>query len=1052
MYRRLLPYFLLSIYTSTSSANDAAWNCEQSKDNKEWVCSGDNKPVDNAPKSAPTESEPVTQTQPATAKSIIKKEQPAITQPLNAKPAVVATPIDSKSTKAEDTTKTTAKPENPEPLPTTQSIPATLEQPAKPQVRSDTESKPSETDAQEPEISEAEARTNPSTGKASPFSSSQNNRAGWACGASDKSEGWDCNLVGTDPKGQAKAVTIEPSSLRLLTPAFDRKQEQTFNTLVSQLQYDPWEKCSVSSSPAPKFVPRKHLRESTPLDVKSDYSEVFDNEVSSYFGNVEMNRADQRSISNMANYDSVSETLGLQGSVYYSEDELALYSESALIKLAEDQSKMRDVLFISPNFPFRGRASAVYRENKALSRYKDAAYTSCKPGNQDWIVHASELKMNKDTGKGAAKNAWIEFKGVPVFYSPYLSFPIDDRRITGFLAPSFGNTQRNGFDFSIPFYWNIAPNFDATFKPRYLSERGIVLGGAFRYLTENIRGKLGVEYLPVDEKKYDNSYRNNNSINPHFDKARYLASFGNFIQFSPNITSNIDANYRSDVDYFYDLGSAISRPYNSFLRSSGDIAYRADGVSLIGRAESYQSVDRALDLATGGILLPYKRLPQVNLNLNRSFRSYLPLNTTMDGEYVYFQHDKKVTGQRFDLKPSISFPIQTASAFLTPKFSFQYTEYVLGNQPDGSGPLRIEYWGKNENNWVKRGTDNISRTLPTFSADAGLFLERDLAIGGNNFKHTLEPRLFYLYIPKVNQDEIPSFDTAYNDFNFSSMFRENRFSGTDRIGDANQITLALTSRLIDKMGQDRIKMSLGSIFYLSDRDVSLPLAVPDYSQNKDKYGRYPATSSYIPETNSFSNIVGELSTQLNDHISIDSSLQWTPPRNEIIRGKKETWDDGISRADITLHVKNRPGEVINLGYRYRKNTFIPDRFNDDLGRLNDIIMTDVSFSWPIYNNWSAVGRWQYSWLYNSTQDGFLGIEKENCCWRFRIMGRRWVNNINVLNAFNGSANLTLNNNAQADSQFGIFFQIELKGLTGIGEKLDDFFEQQIYGYLKPGKD
>jgi LPS-assembly protein len=202
-----------------------------------------------------------------------------------------------------------------------------------------------------------------------------------------------------------------------------------------------------------------------------------------------MTRADQRSLSSAAQYDTVSETLDLQGDVYYSDDELAMHSESAALKLASNQAKLRNNLFIAPSTPLRGRAKTIYRDSKTFSRYKDVAYTSCRPGNQDWVVHASELKLNKVTGEGSAKNAWLEFKGAPVFYSPYLSFPIDDRRLSGFLAPSYGGTQSGGFNLSVPYYWNIAPNYDATLKPRYFSDRGVILGGNVRYLTEMSNGK-----------------------------------------------------------------------------------------------------------------------------------------------------------------------------------------------------------------------------------------------------------------------------------------------------------------------------------------------------------------------------------------------------------------------------------------------------------------------------------------------------------------------------------------------------------------------------------
>jgi LPS-assembly protein len=1025
MQRRLILCVLPYIYSSISYANDAAWNCEQSKDSKQWVCSGDNKPAAPAPAESEPAKAPVSRSQPKAVAPVIEEATPAIVEPIAPEPETnLAKPQ-------------TAVEPAPVPVPARQAPPPAL-------VNPEATATAPEKDEAEPEAAEkaqSEAPNPiPAPVKQTATAPSSDKRAGWTCGSSDKTEGWDCNLTGKDPKGVAKPVMAAPSSsFSLLTPTFNYNQEQTFNTLTSQLPYDPWQNCDVPGIPKPTFVPRKQLRDKTPLDVKSNYSEVFDNEVSSYFGNVEMNRADQHSISNIANYDSVSGTLGLQGSVYYSEDELAMYGESAQLKLDQDQAKIRDVLFISPGMPLRGQASAVYRENKILSRYKDVSYTSCKPGNQDWMVHASELKMNKETGKGAAKNTWVEFKGVPVFYSPYLSFPIDDRRQTGFLAPSFGNTQRNGYELTVPFYWNIAPNYDATFKARYMDKRGILLGGQARYLTESSKGKLGVEYLPVDNKPDNTNYKKD-GLNPWHNQSRYLLTFTNSSKISPHITSNIDANYRSDVDYFNDLGSSLSRPFNSFLRSTADVSYANKDVSLVTRAESYQSVDRSLT----GFALPYRRLPQVNFNYNHSF-DFMPLNTGLESEYVYFQHNDRINGQRYNVKPSISFPLKTSSAYITPKFSLQHTEYLLGHK----GNNNDFYLDRATNTYKTIGFDTVSRTLPIFSADAGVFLERDLTIGNQSYVHSLEPRLFYLYIPKTNQDQIPIFDTALNDFNFDSMFRENRFSGTDRTQDANQITTALTSRLIDNKGRETVKFNLGQIFYFQNRDVTLPQLYPDYQNTSadffQKYGHYAATRRYIPETNSFSSIVGELSTRLTDHISVNTGLQYTPQRGEITRGQAD------------FHYVNNPGEIVNLGYRYRKNIYLTDKENIDLGRPLDIIQTDASFHWPVYDNWSVVGRWQYSWLYNSTQDTFFGFEKENCCWRFRIIGRRWVNNINILNALNGTGpfNPALANNtnaAQADSQTGVFVQIELKGLTGIGDKLDNFFEQQIYGYQRPSKD
>jgi LPS-assembly protein len=1007
MHRRLSLFFLPLLYAPISFANDAAWNCEQNKDTKEWLCVGDKKPT-----ASTDESE-----QPAVSSTPVEKVQPVVAKPYTPYPVPSKTvspaiPSTVKATKPDDAPVPVANPvanrefqtpppatvQRPKPadLPvqkeTQQAVtPPPVAVPQTPPADMPVAASPIVTPTQESQSDNAASNQSslpirlPSPSSAStekPSTSTATKHDGWNCDAENQDENWNCQLVGTDPKGQAhpvKIVTSEKESnnnLRLLDPAFDANQEQTFETLTSQLPYDPWENCTAPQKVKPVFVSKKGLRETSPLELTSNAAEIFDNEIGSYLGNVEIKRADQHSLSHIANYDRVSQTLDLNGDVYYNEDELALYGRSASIKLGSDQSKLRDALFISPAGHLRGRSKVVYRDSKTFSRYRDVAYTSCRPGNQDWVLHAEQLKLNDVEGKGAVKNAWLEFKGVPVFYTPYLSFPTDNRRTTGFLAPSVHFTKQAGIGFYTPYYWNIAPNYDLTFTPRYLSKRGVLLDGHFRYLTEMTKGAVKFEYLPNDSQ---------------LNTSRYLGQITNTTVFTPRLSSNLDVNYVSDKNYFAQLGNALSIPNFSYLRSSADVNYIREGVSFTARADNYQSVDHNITV------LPYRRLPQINLNLNHSFKSVVPVYTALESESVYFQHGSFVNGQRFNIKPSVSIPWQTASAFVTPKMSLQYTQYFLTN-PSITG-----------------SSTNVSRTLPILSLDSGLFFEKNLNLGGGAMLHTLEPRLFYLYIPRKDQSQIPIFDTAQYDFVFNSLFRENIFSGTDRIQNANQVSLALTSRLVDSStGQEKLKLNIGDIFYFQDRNVTL----------NSVYGAAPF--SFV-DTRWSSPIVAELNSQLTDHVSVETGMQWDPHINTITRGK------------AAIHYINQPNQIINAGYYYRKNPQIPDH-------LDDITQSDLSVHWPIYDDWSVVGRWQYSLLYNKTQEGFFGVEKENCCWRFRIIGRHYLNSFtNNTGLFIPGTNQTL---AQGQAQTGIFFQIELKGLTGIGERLDAFFERNIYGYRR----
>ena len=956
MLRRLFILFLPSLTASVSYANEASWNCEQNKDSKEWICVGDKKPaVKTSAVTLPVTPEPA------------KAAQPNLNEPIENEPLIEAQP---------------AQPVSADPVRVTPPVTAKS-------VEHSSATQPTSAQVTPPVITEAVKSTQPLL-SASPKTTVDSHNipdqevknTGWNCGANKATESWNCQSMGPNTESNAETAAAESPMMRLLSPAFDRQQEQTFKTLTSQLPYDPWENCNMQRGTKRDFVSQTDKRETSPMDIKSNYAEVFDGEIRNFVGNVKMSRADQQSSSNTANYDSVSQVMDMHGNVYYREDALALHSETAMLNLASDQAKLRNVQFIASETPLRGMAKSYNRQSKTLSQYKDVAYTSCRPGNQDWVIHTPELKMNKTTGKGTAKNAWMEFKGAPVFYTPYISFPIDNRRLSGFLAPSFGSTKYGGFRMAAPYYWNIAPNYDATLIPRELTTRGPLLASKFRYLTEQSSGNVAFEFMPHDSV---------------LNTTRYLGSIKNSSRITPHISSNMDLNYASDKTYFAELGNALSFSNYNYLRSYANINYAGDGVSLSGLVDNYQSINTTIVDAA----LPYRKLPQINLNLNHSFQ-FMPLNTAMENEYVYFQQASLVNGQRINTKPSISIPLQTASSFITPKLSVQHTQYALNNLQPGS-------------------SSSASRTLPIFSTDSGLFFERNLNMGNTSFVHTLEPRLFYLYVPYTNQQDIPVFDSALYDFNYYSMFRENSFSGSDRIQDANQITTAITSRLIDdNSGLERLKLNIGEIFYFRDRNVT---------------SQYTGTNTQVfgtttVQTGNYSNLVTELSSELTRNLSITTGLQWNPQLNDIQRGQ------------AGIHYSNPHNEIFNIGYLYRKNPLIPDK-------TNDITQSDVSFRYPIYDNWSAMGRWQYSLLYNKTQDALFGVEKENCCWRFRIALRHYINNISNANSSQviPNSNLALTGTAQN----GIFFEIELKGLSALGDDMDTFLQREIYGYRKSQK-
>jgi LPS-assembly protein len=508
------------------------------------------------------------------------------------------------------------------------------------------------------------------------------------------------------------------------------------------------------------------------------------------------------------------------------------------------------------------------------------------------------------------------------------------------------------------------------------------MAGKFRYLTEQAAGKFAAEYMPNDSQ---------------LNTSRYLFSLQNKSVINPALSSNMDLNLVSDSTYIATTGTALSFTNYNYLRSYANVNYNKYGFNLIAAADSYQSINAA----TPNTALPYRRLPQLNLNYAHDF-SALPIHTEVLNEFVDFQHTNNIVeGQRINTRPSISIPLQTASAFITPKFSIQNTDYSLNNGPANSPAA-------------------ITRTLPIFSADSGLSLERNVNLANSTFVHTLEPRLFYLYVPSANQNNIPTFDSSLYDFQFNTMFRENSFSGTDRIQNANQITTAFTSRLVDdSTGLERLKLNVGEIFYFHDREIGVPTLL-----SNGTIVNMGASKEAV------SNLVTELSSELSKQISVNTGAQWNPIRND------------IERIKANIHFKNQSNELFNIGYLYRKNPLFPDG-------TNNITQADTSFRWPIAKDWHLLGRMQYSLLYSDIQDSFIGIEKENCCWRFRLLARHYMNNVTIIN--NQVVAATTGTTVPGSSQDGVFFQIELKGLTGFGDDVDQFLQKSIYGFRKTQK-
>lgn len=630
------------------------------------------------------------------------------------------------------------------------------------------------------------------------------------------------------------------------------------------------------------------------------------------------------------------------GNVLLRDPDLDITSERVDYWTEDETAKAENVRYWYHPSHGSGTADEAERVSQDVVKLKNTTYSTCDFEDRDWELKAKKATLNRAKGVGTARNVTAKFKGVPFFYSPWMSFPINDERKTGFLAPVFGRSSNSGVDLETPFYWNIAPHRDALFSPRYLSKRGVMMGVNARYLNDTNAGEFNVHYL--DDRD--------------FDDERYLVSIDHDHRFNNHLRGDLIYNNASDDNYFEDLGDSIGVSSTRRLERRGDLIYsnRHFGGSWYGllRLQQYQIVDdESLPIND-----PYKRLPQIRIS--NSFADLpLGLEFRSRSEWVTFDHDDRVDGNRVDLFTEVSRPWSTPGYFITPAMRLQHTSYDLSSSDGNNDP---------------------TRTLPSFSLDGGLVFERDLF--SNNTRHTLEPRLFYLYTPERNHTDIPLFDTGEYEFSFAQLFRTNRFSSADRVSDANQLTAALTSRFINQSNGDELaRVSIGQIFYFKDREVSLNNTGDDDDKSSD--------------------IAGELKISLTDRWQAIAAALW------------DTQEEEFNRTNTRLQYRSDNNFIFNIGHRFRRE---------------DFSQSDISFIYPISEKWRAVGRWNYDLKDNRDLDLLGGLEYDTCCWKLSFAARRFTND--SLGDYNNS----------------IEIQLTLKGLTSLGSPLTEQLQRNIRGY------
>ena len=602
-------------------------------------------------------------------------------------------------------------------------------------------------------------------------------------------------------------------------------------------------------------------------------------------------------------YFQDTQEIDAQGSVVLEQDGNTMSGPHLKLNLDTSIGTMEQPVFHLAENDGRGSADMLHIQDRQHYTLDEATYTTCPADNQDWLLKMGGLEIDRDRQIGVAHHAWVEFMGVPILYSPWMDFPLNDQRKSGLLSPVFGSTTKGGRELTLPYYWNIAPNRDATIAPRVMTKRGVLLSNEFRYLEPRYGGELQVDVLPSDNLA---------------KRSRTRIALTHSQTIAGGLNGYANLNSVSDDAYFRDLGSTVNTTSQANLLQEAVLTYGAGWWNAAARMQRYQTLqDPAAPIGA-----PYKRLPQLTVNAQRN---YSGANLAFDGEFVDFSHPTLLNAQRLVLSPSVSYPLISDPAFyLTPKATLHSTYYSLGANNTGALP-------------------SASRTLPLLSLDSGVAFERDWSLFGDNYVHTLEPRAFYVYVPYKNQDLLPNFDSAQASFDFTQMFTENRFFGSDRVGDANHITLAMTSRLLEQEnGMEWLKLMVGERF--SFRTPRVNLIAPTTTTNKSDV--LLAASGHVTKTWSF-----------------DSEFQYDP--NQL----------HSQRYNIATRYRPELGKSLDLGYRFARNT---------------LRQMDISGQWPLYNRWRTVGRLNYSLQDGKILESIAGLEYNQSCWTFRFVAQRFT--------------------------------------------------------------
>jgi len=732
----------------------------------------------------------------------------------------------------------------------------------------------------------------------------------------------------------------------------------------------------VTQSPAPTRAESpassKERKPEGAIDLKSDHATLSVDGNAELKGNVIVRQGDREIRADQIEYNSKTNGFKTDSGLQYEDPIVRITGDGGKYSPSEG-ADFRSATFDLRQRAARGSADALQLTPQGVIDLKGVRFTTCPKTEEAWQIRAKSVTLDTGSRIGEARSAIVDFQGVPILYLPWVSFPLSADRKSGFLYPTLGNNSRSGASFSAPYYWNIAPNADLTFEPIVYSRRGVDLGGETRFLSSNDRGSLTWNYLP-----YDNV----------FNTGRSRVKLANAMELPGEYRFSVDAENVSDTHYFEDFAQGPEGTSTAFVQQQAALTYRDEHWKVDGQIQHYRTTDYTL----AEVDRPYARLPSLAVSGDFGWGPAEQVRYGFQSEIVNFRRSIDsldivsqrqtctgpaptpcINGWRVDVMPEASFNFDAPGYFVRPGFAWRATQYQLDN--------------------TRPGEDRSpSRVVPIASFDTGMMFERE-AGSHNQRRITLEPRVMYLYVPYRNQDQLPLFDTGLPDLDPVELFRNNRYVGADRVGDANQVSVGVTSRLLDAgNGRQFLTATLGQIYYITNPRVLLPDQVVDGQ----------TVPLEVARTDHRSDFVAQLALTAFQDWSADIGLQWNPESSQ------------TERSEVNIQYKPSGQSVINVGYRYQRSV---------------LEQAEVSSSWPVTDAWNIFVRGIYSLKDNKSLERFAGFEYRACCWRVRLGGRSFVST------------------RSGSSDTGVYLQLELTGLASVGSESDSFLTTAIRGYV-----